>query len=137
MKHIGAFAYALLSFGLIIAQTSLCTTEDLSGKALKYFEKADQPKKKTTTDDRIEYLRIAIDEQDDYAEAYELLSALLFKKSRKNSENISECLSSINKWIELCEDYNPEAHYMIGALAFTRSNTVKAIDQFELFWKRP
>ena len=86
MKHLGAFVIAFLSFGLIlISQTPSCTTEDLSGKALKLFEKADQPKKKTTTDDRIEFLRNAIDEQDDYVEAYALQSSLLFKKCRGNS----------------------------------------------------
>ena len=127
MKHLGAFVIAFLSFGLIlIAQTPSCTTEDLSGKALKLFEQADQPKKKTTTDDRIEFLRNAIDEQDDYVEAYALQSSLLFKKCRGNFEYISECFSSINKWMELCESYSPEAHYMLGALAFMRSNTSSA-----------
>lgn len=134
MKHAGAFYHFLLYCISLAAQTPACPfPEDISSQALKLYEKALEPKKKTTSEDRIDYLRRAIDDQDNFTSAYELLSELLFKKCKLNPKNISECRAITNKWIELCELYNPEAHYILGALAFMQSEPENALAQFEIF----
>ena len=134
MKYAGAFCLFLLCWISLVAQTPACPfPEDLSSKALKLYEKALDSKKKTTSDDRIDYLRGAIDDQDDFTSAYELLSELLFQKSKLNPENISDCKAITNKWMELCELHNPKAHYILGALAFMQSEPENALAQFEIF----
>ena len=136
MKVRVAFFLAIIVCNFLAAQTSCPTPEDLDSKALKLFEKADSPKKKTTILERVGHLREAIDHQDDYGQAYELLASLLFKQSKRNSELISECRASTSKWMEICEAHGSEAYYMLGALAYMESNTHEALEYFESFLEK-
>ncbi len=137
MRSIVVFVFTLFCCTNLVAQTSSCPLpEDISSKSLKLFEKAQEPKKKTKTAERIEYLRNAIDDQDDFSQAYELLSELLFKQCKRNSELIYDCRVSTMKWMELCENYNCEAHYILGALAFMEAQPKDALDQFNLFLEK-
>ena len=128
-----ALLFSFITCNILAAQTPCPQPEDLDSKALKLFEKADSPKKKTTSAERVEYLREAIDHQDDYSQAYELLATLLFKKCRRDIEYISECRSTTLKWMELCENHSSEAYYILGALAYMESNPHEALDQFNFF----
>ena len=83
MKIRGALFLAIFYCNIIASQTPCPTPKDMGNKALKLFEKADSPKKKTTISERIVFLREVIDRQDDYGQAYELLASLLFKQSKK------------------------------------------------------
>ena len=122
-----------LGFLNLQAQTSTCPLpEDLDSKAEKLFEKASNPKKKTTTDDRVNYLREAIELQNDYVQAYELLSQLTFKLCKRNASYLSECRQVTAHWISLCEGYDMEADYILGALEFMSSNPYLAIEHFSV-----
>ena len=137
MRSIVVFVFTFFCCTNLVAQSSSCPLpEDISSKSLKLFEKAQEPKKKTKTAERIEYLRNAIDDQDDFSQAYELLSELLFKQCKRNSELIYDCRVSTLKWMDLCENYNCEAHYILGALAFMESQPKDALDQFNLFLEK-
>lgn len=126
-----------LSFLNLQAQTSTCPLpEDLDSKAEKLFEKASNPKKKTTTDDRVNYLREAIELQNDYVQAYELLSQLTFKLCKRNASYISECRQVTAHWISLCEGYDLEADYILGALEFMSSNPYLAIEHFSVYLEK-
>ena len=136
MKVRGTFILALFACNILAAQTPCPSPEELDGKALKLYEKADRPKKKTTTLERVGYLREAIDHQNDYGHAYELLASLLFKQSRRDSELISECRAATSKWMEMCEAHGSEAYYMLGALAYMESNTHEALEYFNTFLEK-
>ena len=126
----------ILSFcgSISIAQTSPCPApEHLSSKASKLFEKALEKKKKRTTIDRIELLREVIDIQDDWANAHEELGRNLFKLAKRDTEYIGECVNAIHKWMELCENYSCDAHYLLGAAALMRGENKLVIREFELF----
>ena len=136
MKIRGAFFLAFIACNFLAAQTPCPTPEDLDIKALKLYEKANRPKKKTTILERIGYLREAIDHQDNYGQAIELLASLLFKQSKRNPEYISECRATISKWIEVCEAHGSEADYMLGVLAYMESDTHEALEYFESFLEK-
>ena len=136
MKVRGTIFLTILACNVLAAQTPCYTPEDLDSKTLKLYEKADSPKKKTTTSERIGFLREAIDHQDNYGQAYELLASLLFKQSKRDSKLISECRATTSKWIEICEDHGSEAYYILGALAYMESNTHEALDCFDTFLER-
>jgi outer membrane protein OmpA-like peptidoglycan-associated protein/tetratricopeptide (TPR) repeat protein len=134
----GVIAFALVVCGgFISAQTSPCPApEDLSAKALKYYEKAAEAKKKTSTEERVEYLRAAVDLQDDYGLAFELLAKQLFKLSKRDSEYSYECKAATHKWRELCENHSSEAYYILGALAYMANDSENALLEFEKFMER-
>ena len=105
MKSLGVCFLLALSILKISAQTPCPQPQALSSKALKLFEKSTESRKKTTTEDRVKYLREAIEIQEDYSSAYSELSKQLFRLSKKNTEHISECRQATNKWMELCSSY--------------------------------
>ena len=117
-----------------IAQTSPCPApEDLSSKASKLFEKALEKKKKRTTLDKIELLREVVDIQDDWAEAHEELGRQLFKLAKRDTEYLGECMTALHKWMELCDNYSCDAHYLLGAAALMRGENQLVIREFDLF----
>jgi outer membrane protein OmpA-like peptidoglycan-associated protein len=120
--------------GILSAQTFPCSPpEDLSAKALKFYEKAEEAKKKTSTATRVEYLRIAVDLQEDYGEAYKLLSQQLYKLAKRDSEYTHECRAAVTKWMELCENHSSEAHYILGVLAYMEDEGILAVSEFDKF----
>ncbi|MAO46443.1 MAG: hypothetical protein CL823_04765 [Crocinitomicaceae bacterium] len=133
MKSWGVFFLLALNSLQLSAQTPCPQPQDLSSKALKLFEKSTESRKKITTEDRVKYLREAVEIQEDYSSAYSELSKQLFRLSKKNTEHITECRQATNKWMELCADHNAEAYYRLGALAYMEAEIQEAFDQFSIF----
>ena len=106
--------------------------EDVSSKTMSLFEKATDKRKKKTNEERIEILREVVDRQYDFGAAYEALAGLLFKQAKKDREFSGECIAATASWVELCGD-QPDANYILGALAFVSGDASSALIEFEAF----
>jgi len=137
MNRIAWLIVISLCGSISIAQTSSCPApDDLSSKAAKLFEKALEKKKKRTTLEKVELLREVVDIQDDYADAHEELGRELFKLARRDAEYLGECVAAIHNWMELCDNYSYDAHYLLGAAALMQGENQAVINEFELFLEK-
>ena len=135
----------LLAFVFSYSAAQTCPIpEDFSSKASKLYEKAIDPKKKLSVDDRIELLNESIEIQADFGEefgrAYEALSKQLFKLARRDPSFISECRTNTQTWLSICEGstssndaFIAEGHYMLGVLEFLSGNAEIAVIELESF----
>ena len=108
--------------------------EDISEKAIKLCEKG-KDKKKNSKDKRIEYLRAAIEEEEDYAEANFVLGMEVIKTAMYKRSGFSTAIKYFEKTASLCPDFHSDMYYFLGAIYYGKMDYVNAEKYQDLFLK--
>ena len=111
--------------------------EPRPSKAQKLYQRATQPKGKSSLADRIEWIEQALDLHPEDPEALMAAAELAFKSSRKNPE----AWASLEEWLtqldEVCPEGLPEALYLRGAQAYMNDEYERALTQFRAYLSLP
>ncbi len=105
-------------------------------KAIEYLEKG-RNKKKYEFKERMEYVKKALEEEPDFAEAQYEMAALQITLAVGNGTGFKPAEKYLLRAIELCPDINPYAYYYLGQIAWGGEDYAKTVSYFEKFTKNP
>ncbi len=106
--------------------------EEVSDKAKKLVEKA-KNKKKYDKAKRLTFLRSALDEEEDYAEANFILAIETIKTQRSKGGSFSTAANYLEKVKQLCPNYHSDVYYFLGAIYLGQKEYAKALENEQLF----
>lgn len=105
-------------------------------KAIEYLEKG-RNKKKYEFKERMEYVKKALEEEPDFAEAQYEMAALQITLAVGNGTGFKPAEKYLLRAIELCPDINPYAYYYLGQIAWGGEDYAMTVSYFEKFTKNP
>ncbi len=128
----------LLSSYLLQAQEEKQTScpESNSKKAIAFLEKA-RNKKKYEFNERLGYVKSALEEDPDFAEAQYEMATMQITLAVGNGTSFKPAEKYLIKAIELCPEINPYAYYYLGQIAFGTSDYSKTVTYMEKFTHNP
>ena len=105
-----------------------------NAKAKKLYEKGTD-KKKFEFKERQEFLKQAIDEEPEYAEAYNALGNCAVTIAKGDGSSFAPAQKYFLKAVELCPDVNAYAYYYLGLIAYGSEKYEDAIKYMQHFLK--
>ena len=132
VKGIVYSVFVLVMFGLSPNLEAQECDEDIDEKAIKLCEKG-KDKKKYNKIKRMEYLRAAIEEEEDYAEANYILGTEVIKTALSKGTGFSTALKYFEKTASLCPNYHSNMYYFLGAIYYGKTDYIKAEKYQKLF----
>lgn len=106
--------------------------EDVSEKAKKLVEKA-KDRKKYGKEKRVEFLRAALDEEEDYAEANFMLGSETIKTAIAKGSGHTAAVKYFEKTAQLCPEFHSDMYYFLGAIYLGKKEYQKALEYQEKF----
>lgn len=127
---------ALLVFmlGGFLGHSQEVCDEDISSKAKGLCEKG-KDRKKYNKEKRVEYLRAALEIEEDYAEANYLLGIEVIKTAIAKGTGFKNAAKYFEKTANLCPDYHSDIYYYLGAIYLGEKDFKKAVTYQEKFLK--
>jgi outer membrane protein OmpA-like peptidoglycan-associated protein len=101
-------------------------------KAIKLYEKGTDKKNKSL-EEKVQYLKQAIEVEPDYVEALFALADAQRRIANVRGTSYEPMAKNLERVIELCPDYNPYAYFYLGQYYFSKERypeTIKAIKKF-------
>lgn len=128
------FVISINLFGVLYSSSLIAQDcdEDVSEKAKKLVEKA-KDRKKYDKPKRLEFLRDALEEEEDYAEANYLLAIETIKTQRSKGGGYSTAIKYLEKVKANCPDFHSDVYYYLGAIYLGRKEYAKAVENEQLF----
>lgn len=106
--------------------------EDISEKAIKLVEKA-KDRKKYSKEKRIEFLRDALEEEEDYAEANYMLGMEVIKTAIARGSGHSSSIKYFEKVSNLCPNFHSDVYYYLGSIYLGQKEYIKAAENQKKF----
>ena len=106
--------------------------EDVSEKAKKLVEKA-KDRRKYDKAKRLEFLRDALDEEEDYAEANFMLAIEIIKTQRAKGGSYKTAATYLERVKRLCPDFHSVVYYYLGAIYLGQKEFAKAVENEQKF----
>lgn len=110
---------------LLFGQTSECD-EEVSEKAKKLVEKA-KDRKKYDKAKRVEFLRSALEEEEEYIEANFMLAVEILKTAKAEGGGHSRAIKYLDRIVNNCPDYHSDVYYYLGAIYNGKLDYLKAV----------
>lgn len=126
-------AVCFILIGQVLFGQNYCQ-QDVDPKALKLYEKGSN-KKKYDKSQRLQFLREAIEIQDDYADANFLLAIERIKTARAEGSSFKTALRNLEIVAQVCPNYHADVYYYIGAIYMGQQQYAEAIKYQEKFIK--
>jgi outer membrane protein OmpA-like peptidoglycan-associated protein/tetratricopeptide (TPR) repeat protein len=123
----------ILSGSLASAQEACLYTPE--GKIAKWLEQSFDHKK-YETDERISFLKKALEEDDKCLPCLLRLSEIEYKVAKRGG-SFASAKSHLLRLHELCENYHSEVYYMLGAMTYADREYAEAEIHFERFLHFP
>lgn len=93
--------------------------------------------KKYDTDQRVELLEKAIEQEPGCLPCLHKLGEIQFLKAKRGGSSFQSAISTFEKLIELCPEYHSEPYYFLGAMAYADKKYDDATKYFEKFMRFP
>jgi len=106
--------------------------ENISEKAVKLVEKAKDRKKYDKTK-RLVFLRDALEDEEDYAEANYMLAIETIKTQRSKGGSFSTVTKYLEKVKANCPDFHSDIYYYLGAIYLGQKKFALAVENQQLF----
>lgn len=106
--------------------------EDVSEKTKKLIEKA-KDRRKYDKSKRLEFLRAALEDEEDYAEANYMLAIETIKTQRAKGGGFNTAVKYLEKVASLCPDFHSDVYYYLGAIYLGQKKYAKAVENQEKF----
>jgi tetratricopeptide (TPR) repeat protein len=106
--------------------------EDISEKAKKLVEKG-KDRKKYGKEKRMEYLRAAVEEEEDYVEANFLLGVETMKTAKAKGYGYKAIIPYFEKVASLCPNYHTDVYYYLSVVYLGDKQYEKALTYQERF----
>ena len=127
----------LSSLGLFAQEEKQSTCPEItSKKALDNLEKG-RNKKKYEFKERMEYIKKALEEEPDFAEAQYEMAMLQVTLAVGNGTGFKPAEKYLLRAIELCPEINPYAYFYLGQIAWGAEEWGKTVTYLEKFTKNP
>ena len=128
--------FLIFSFGIscLVANPVLAQEcdEDISEKAKKLVEKA-KDRRKYDKAKRMEFLRDALEEEEDYAEANYMIAIESIKTARARGGGYSTITKYLERVKAACPDFHSDVYYYLGAIYLGQKEFAKAVENEQKF----
>lgn len=133
MRAVSAIIIVIL-LNIVFAPSVLAQDcdEDVSEKAKKLVEKA-KDRRKYDKAKRLAFLRDALDEEEDYAEANFMLAIETVKTQRAKGGSFKTAATYLERVKRLCPDFHSDVYYYLGAIYLGQKEFAKAVENEQKF----
>lgn len=129
---------SIIVYSSVLAQDNKAGTcpEVENKNALSLLEKG-RNKKKYEFKERMEFIKRALDEEPDFAEAQYEMATMQITLAVGNGTSFKPAEKYLLKAIELCPDINPYAYFYLGQIYWGSEDYTKTVNYLEKFTKNP
>ena len=131
------FAVFFIPISILAQEEKQNTCPEISNKkALDNLEKG-RNKKKYEFKERMDYIKKALEEEPDFAEAQYEMAMLQVTLAVGNGTGFKPAEKYLLRAIELCPEVNPYAYFYLGQIAWSSEDWGKTVTYLERFTKNP
>ena len=124
------FIFFIISFS-VFAQEE-CELPD-NGKVKKLYEKALDRKKTKDATKRMEYMKLAIEEDETCVPCYWELAKRSYSKAKYNKTSYTSAIEYYRQVEELCPSFHSDMYYYLGLMNYQEDNSIEAEKYFKKF----
>ncbi|MEN8811358.1 MAG: hypothetical protein ABF272_08225, partial [Flavobacteriales bacterium] len=122
------FVFFIVSFS-VFAQEE-CELPD-NGKVKKLYEKALDRKKTKDATKRMEYMKLAIEEDETCVPCYWELAKRSYSKAKYNKTSYTSAIEYYQQVEELCPSFHSDMYYYLGLMNYQEDNSIEAEKYFK------